>query len=721
MGIALTDDHRELAEVARAFLTSQKARWAARSLLDTADESRPPFWQNLVELGWLGLHIDEEHGGSGYGLPELVVVIEELGRAVAPGPFVPTVIASAVIAKDGTADQKSRLLPGLIDGTITAAIGLDSQVRVSDGLADGDAGIVLGAGLGELLVIAAGDDVLLLERGRDGVSVDVPDNLDPTRRSGRVRLQNVSVSADDIVPGARESTLARARTLLAAEAVGGASDCVDAAVAYAKVREQFGRTIATFQAVKHHCANMLVAAESATAAVWDASRAASEDEQQFRLIAAAAAALAFPAYARNAELNIQVHGGIGFTWEHDAHLHLRRALVIAALLGGDAPARDVFDRTASGAVRENSLDLPAEAEELRTRIRADAAEIATLDKRAQRDKLIETGYVMPHWPKPWGLAADAVEQLVIEEEFRAAGIKRPDYSITGWVILTLIQHGTPWQIERFVEKALRQDEVWCQLFSEPEAGSDAASVKTRATRVDGGWKINGQKVWTSGAQYCSRGLATVRTDPDAPKHAGITTVIIDMKGPGVEVRPLRQITGGSEFNEVFFNDVFVPDEDVVGSPNSGWTVARATLGNERVSIGGSGSYYEGLAAKLVQLAQQHADRSAGAQVRVGYYLAEDHALRLLNLRRAARSVEGAGPGPEGNVTKLKLAEHMIEGGAISAALVGPEVALTDGPGAVVGRMMMGARGMAIAGGTSEVTRNQIAERILGMPRDPLIN
>ena len=721
MGIALTDDHRELEEVARAFLTSQKARWAARSLLDAADESRPPFWHNLVELGWLGLHIDEEHGGSGYGLPELVVVIEELGRAVAPGPFVPTVIASAVIAKDGTADQKSRLLPGLIDGTVTAGIGLDSQAQVSDGVADGDAGIVLGAGLAELLLIAAGDDVLVLERDRDGVSVDVPTNLDPTRRSGRVRLQNVSVTADDILPGARESALARARTLLGAEAVGGASDCVDAAVAYAKVREQFGRTIATFQAVKHHCANMLVAAESATAAVWDASRAASEDERQFRLSAAAAAALAFPAYARNAELNIQVHGGIGFTWEHDAHLHLRRALVIAALLGGDAPAREVFDRTATGAVRENSLDLPDEAEELRTRIRADAAEIAALDKAAQRDKLIATGYVMPHWPKPWGRAADAVEQLVIEEEFRAAGIKRPDYSITGWVILTLIQHGTPWQIERFVEKALRQDEIWCQLFSEPEAGSDAASVKTRATRVDGGWKINGQKVWTSGAQYCSRGLATVRTDPDAPKHAGITTVIIDMKGPGVEVRPLRQITGGSEFNEVFFNDVFVPDEDVVGAPNSGWTVARATLGNERVSIGGSGSFYEGLAAKLVQLAQQHADRLAGAEVRVGYYLAEDHALRLLNLRRAARSVEGAGPGPEGNVTKLKLAEHMVEGGAISAALLGPEVALTDGPGAVVGRMIMGSRGMAIAGGTSEVTRNQIAERILGMPRDPLIN
>jgi alkylation response protein AidB-like acyl-CoA dehydrogenase len=727
MGIALTDDHRELAEVARAFLTSQKARWAARSLLDSPDESRPGFWPDMVELGWLGLHVDEEHGGSGYGLPELVVVIEELGRAVAPGPFVPTVIASAVIAKDGSADQKSRLLPGLIDGTLTAGIGLDSQVQVKDGpnslIAEGEAGIVLGAGLAELLLIAAGDDVLLLDRGRAGVSVSdtggAADNLDPTRRSGRVRLENVSIAAEDIVPRARESALGRARTLLAAEAVGGASDCVDAAVDYAKVRQQFGRTIATFQAVKHHCANMLVATESAIAAVWDASRAAAEDEEQFRLIAAVAAAQAFPAYARNAELNIQVHGGIGFTWEHDAHLHLRRALVSSALFGGDAPAGDVFDRTAAGAVRENSLDLPPEAEELRKRIHADAAEIAALDKKAQRDKLIETGYVMPHWPKPWGRAADAVEQLVIEEEFRAAGIKRPDYSITGWVILTLIQHGTEWQIERFVEKALRQDEVWCQLFSEPEAGSDAASVKTRATRVDGGWKINGQKVWTSGAQYCARGLATVRTDPDAPKHAGITTVIVDMNAAEVEVRPLRQITGSSEFNEVFFNDLFVPDEDVVGAPNSGWTVARATLGNERVSIGGSGSFYEGLASKLVQLAQA-SDRLAGARIRVGNFLADDHALRMLNLRRAARSVEGAGPGPEGNVTKLKLAEHMIEGGAISAALLGPEVALLDGPGAVVGRMMMGARGMAIAGGTSEVTRNQIAERILGMPRDPLI-
>ena len=719
MSIALTDDHRELGSVARSFLTAQKARLAARELLDSDAEGRPPFWSDLAELGWLGLHVDEKYGGSGFGLPELVVVIDELGRAVAPGPFVPTVVVSSVIAAVGTDEQKARLLPGLVDGTHTAAIGFGGNLTVSGGRISGDAGVVLGAGLADVLLLASGEDMLVVERTAAGVTIDVPENLDRSRRSGRVVLTDVAVG-DNTLPGARNAALARTRTLYAAEAVGGASDCVDSAVEYAKVREQFGRTIATFQAVKHHCANMLVAAESAVSCVWDAARAADEDEEQFRLIAAAAATLAFPAYVRNAELNIQVHGGIGFTWEHDAHLHLRRALTVQAVLGGDQSATDVFDLTAKGIARANSLDLPAGSDELRTEIRAEAQRIAALDEKAQLDELIATGYLMPHWPKPWGLAAGAVEQLLCEEEFAAADVVKPDYGITGWVILTLIQHGTPSQIERFVEKALRKDEIWCQLFSEPSAGSDAAAVKTRATRVDGGWTITGQKVWTSGAHYCKRGLATVRTDFDGPKHAGITMVILDMKAPGVEIRPLRQITGGSDFNEVFFNDVFVPDEDVVGEPNAGWTVARATLGNERVSIGGGGGGIAPASAWLMHLAQTHGDRVIGSLQRVGRFLAEDHALRLLNLRRAVRSIEGAGPGPEGNITKLKLADHFQEQGAIAASLVGPDLALEDGEGALASRAAMGARGMAIAGGTSEVARNQIAERILGMPRDPLI-
>ncbi|MEE4022898.1 acyl-CoA dehydrogenase [Gordonia sp. PKS22-38] len=716
MSIALTEDHIELASVVRDFTVERKVRAEARTLLDSEDEPLPPFWQDMADLGWLGLHVPEEFGGSGYGIAELVVVVEELGRAVAPGPFLPTVIASAIV---GQADDpaRGRWLRQLADGSITAGIGLSSDLNVSEESVAGEVRNVLGAPLANIILVVCNDDVLLVEASDTGVGIDARPNLDPTRRCAKVSLSDATVT---VLAGLGSTALALARTLVAAEAVGGAREALDTAVAYAKVREQFGRTIGSFQAVKHHCANMLVGAETATAAVWDAARAADEQDDAFALAAASAAVLALPAYSANAELNIQVHGGIGFTWEHDAHLHLRRATVLKGLFGGQSPARNVFDLTATGPIRANSLDLPAEAEEMRAGISADIRTIAAIDDdTARREKLIETGYVMPHWPRPWGRAADAVEQLVIEEEMTAAELKRPDYSITGWVILTLIQQGTQDQIDRFVKPALRGDEVWCQLFSEPDAGSDAAAVKTRAVREDGGWRINGQKVWTSGAHLCKRGLATVRTDRDAPKHKGITTVIIDMSAPGVEVRPLRQITGGAEFNEVFFTDVFIPDADVVGTPNEGWTVARATLGNERVSIGG-GSGGEDTVAYILGLAERYAHRVDGSRARIGEFLAVENALRLLNLRRAARSVVGAEPGPEGNVTKLLLAEHIGDRARLSAELLGPDIAYTSGAGQMAGLLVLAARGITIAGGTSEITRNQIAERILGLPRDPLI-
>lgn len=717
MSIALTEDHVELASVVREFTVDRKVRAQARERLDASEETRPTFWQEIADLGWLGLHVAEEYGGSGFGVAELVVVTEELGRAVAPGPFLPTVLASAILTRADD-EARARWLRSLVDGMITAGLGLAPGLTESDGKSSGVVDAVLGAPLADLLVLVADADVLVVESSDAGVEVSAPAELDPTRRSARVSLSDAAVVR---LPGLAATALALTRTLVAAEAVGGARDALDTAVAYAKVREQFGRTIGSFQAVKHHCANMLVGAESATAVVWDAARAADEDADALGLVAASAAALALPTYTRNAELNIQVHGGIGFTWEHDAHLHLRRATVLQAFFGGQRPARDVYEYSAAGILRANSLDLPPEAEELRTKVRADIAGIAALDDpTAQREKLIDTGYVMPHWPKPWGRAADSVEQLVIEEEMAAAGVKRPDYSITGWVILTLIQQGTQDQIDRLVRPALLGDEVWCQLFSEPGAGSDAAAVTTRATRVDGGWRINGQKVWTSGAHLCRRGLATVRTDPEAPKHKGITALLIDMEAPGVEVRPLRQITGGSEFNEVFFTDVFVPDADVVGAPNDGWAVARATLGNERVSIGGGAPGSDGAVQQMVALVQGYGDRVEGASTKVGEFLAVEDALRLLNLRRAARSVVGAAPGPEGNVTKLLLAEHLSDRAHLAAELLGPDVAFATGPGKLAGLLILGARGMSIAGGTSEITRNQIAERILGLPRDPLI-
>ncbi|MFV0315425.1 MAG: acyl-CoA dehydrogenase, partial [Microthrixaceae bacterium] len=495
MSIAITDDHRSLEETAADFLAKRNAIGAARELLEAPEESLPEFWDELVSLGWLGLHVPEQHGGSGFGLEELVVVVEQTGRTITPGPFVPTVIASAVIAAAADDDTKARFLPGLADGSCFAGIGLGGSVTVSGGTASGNAATVLGAGFAGIVVVPSGDDVVVVEAG-EGMSVENPPNLDPTRRCGRVTLDSAPAT---VLGGARQVFVDLARLILSAEAVGMASACTDSAAQYAKERLQFGRVIGTFQAVKHHCANMAVATETATSAVWDAAKAAATGGDQLSFTSAVAATKAAPAADLCANLNTQVHGGIAITWEHDAHLFMRRASTLLGLLRADEAAADLVDLGRRGVTRGKQVELPESAEPIRAQVRAFAEEIKDLSREEQRDRLIETGYVMPHWPKPYGREAGAIEQLVIEQEFTKAGVQRPGYGITAWNILTIIEHATEDQASRWVLPALRQETIWCQLFSEPDAGSDAAGVKTRATRVDGGWLVNGQKVWTSDA------------------------------------------------------------------------------------------------------------------------------------------------------------------------------------------------------------------------------
>jgi 3-oxochol-4-en-24-oyl-CoA dehydrogenase len=722
MSIAISEEHRALAQSVADLLTDHQSRAVARSLLEAEADARPAFWTELGGLGLLGLHVSEELGGSGFGLLETLVVAEQMGRHLAPGPFVPTVITSAVLAAAGPEDVQKRLLPGLADGSVIGAAALGGEVTYADGAATGRAGVVISGHLADVLLVPAGDDVLLVEKSAGGVHDEVPANLDQSRRAAKVRLDAAPAM---VLPGARGLLTGVARAVLAAEATGIAAETTEQAAEYAKIRQQFGRPIATFQAVKHHCANMLVAAELATAAAWDAGRAGLGGGDQLSYTAAIAAVLAGSAAVGNANLNIQVHGGIGFTWEHDAHLYLRRATAIAAVLDTERAAIEVTDLVRRGIRRPAAIDLPPEAEPIREAIGPDVARLQGLAGDARKQALIEGGYAMPHWPKPWGRDAAAVEQLVIEQEFASAGIKRPSLGITSWIILTLIQYASPEQVARWVRPALSQDVIWCQLFSEPGAGSDAAGIRTRATRVEGdgkagrGWLVNGQKVWTSGAHLAAFGLATVRTNPDAPKHEGITTMVIDMHAPGVTVRPLMMPNGNSEFNEIFFDDVFVPDADVVGPVDAGWTVARATLGNESVSIGGGDGMFMPIKAFIAPL-DAHPERLAGGAGRVGRHIARTQVMGVLNQRAAYRAVAGGGPGPEGNVTKLLLSEIGHETAAIMAELAGPDAAFLDGDGAMGATLMLMNRAMSIAGGTSEIKRNQIAERILGLPRDPLI-
>jgi alkylation response protein AidB-like acyl-CoA dehydrogenase len=743
--LAITEEHTDLADSTIGQLNRLNSRAAARATLENGAAHPSEIWSAGKDLGWNGLALAEEHGGSGFGLAELAVVLEAQGRELSPGPFLPTVAAAVVIDRCAPDSVRAQLLPGLADGSTVGALALSGNVTIgSDLVVTGESPAVLGAPDADVLVIAAGEDVVIVDARADGVTITALDSLDTTRSVGSVALRGATVEGDRVLRGAARKALTVFRILASAEAVGVSWAALDMAVEYAKVRAQFGRTIGTFQAVKHHAANMLVNAEETTAASWDAARADDLDSAWFP--AAVAASHAIRTQVFNAQYNIQLHGGIAYTWEHDAHLYLRRARTLAALMeeGGD-PLLDIVEGQRSGQAHGASFTLPAEAEAYRSQARAAVAKLQSLPEDKQRDFLVDSGYLVPHWPKPWGRAADVLEQLVVEEEFGSAGrsaggtphasggptrpegrgttgdskpIERPDMGITGWVALTIAQAGTDDQRERWVEPVLRGEVMWCQLFSEPGAGSDAAAVRTAGKKVDGGWRVTGQKVWTSLAQYCQWGLATVRTDPDAPKHAGVTMMAIDMKAPGVTVNPLRGITGDSHFNEVFFDDVFVPDADVVGDVNRGWLVARATLGNERISIGGGSGGAAGFSPDhLIKLLD--ASPSAANYVRrAGECIAETHTLRLLNLRRASRAIAGAEPGPEGNVTKLLVAESGQRITELGMELAGSAAVVGQAPKLL--RSYLGNRAMTIAGGTSEITRNTIAERILGLPRDPLL-
>ncbi|HYF45657.1 MAG TPA: acyl-CoA dehydrogenase, partial [Acidimicrobiales bacterium] len=582
MTLGISEDHLALHETVRKWVEARGVLKAARATLDEAEDALPPFWDELAGLGWLGLHLPEEHGGSGFGLAELAVVLEELGRAVAPGPVLPTALAALVVDRLADDDDiRPDLLPGMADGSIPAAVAFACDPS------DFEWPAVLGGATAEVVVVPRRDGWWALRSSC--LTVQEHKSLDPTRRLATVRLEG-DPDGHALGPEDRPGQVRDlAATLLAAESAGGAAWCVDTAAAYAKDREQFGRPIGQFQAVKHRCADMLGALELARAVAWDASRGGPETE--VALAAAVAGALAPEAYAFCAQGCVQVHGGIGFTWEHDAHLFLRRAMATRQLLGGEEDwNRCVVERARRGARRSMTVDLPAEADAHRAEVDAFLAELRETDKSEWDARIAEGGWLVPNWPAPWGRDAGPIEQLVIDEAFREAHVRRRHLQVGAWVLPTLIVHGSPEQQERFIGPTLSGEITWCQMFSEPGAGSDLASLTTRAEKVDGGWAITGQKVWTTMAHLADWGICLARTNPTAPKHLGISCFLVDLRTPGIDVRPLRELTGAEMFNEVFFDEVFVPDDLVVGEVDAGWEAARTTLANERVSMGSGGSF-----------------------------------------------------------------------------------------------------------------------------------
>ncbi len=358
--------------------------------------------------------------------------------------------------------------------------------------------------------------------------------------------------------------------------------------------------------------------------------------------------------------------------------------------------------------------------------------------------LAESGYVAPHWPEPWGLGASAMDQLVIDEELKKASIQRPQNRIgIGWAGPTIIYAGSDEQKERYLLPMLAGEEIWCQLFSEPDSGSDLASLSTRAVRDGDVWVVAGQKIWTTYAHQAKFGILLARTDPNAPKHEGISYFICPMDAPGVKIEPIVDMTGQHAFNQVFLDEVRLPVANLVGDVNKGWALAKVTLGNERVSLSGEGALWgDGPNAEALVDLVRRSGVSMSKVLRYGLVKVwmEGEILRLLRMRQLAATLAGQQPGPEASVRKAMGDVHgkhlmdMAKDIAGAYGMLGDAGPLDGMKGELGAGAWAGEGGLAwislvwslgylyscaltIGGGTTEVQHNIVAERILGLPKD----
>lgn len=736
MPIAISPEHQDLADSVRSLVARVAPSEVLHAALESPIDNPPPYWQAAAEQGLQGVHLAESVGGQGFGILELAIVLSEFGYGAVPGPFVPSAIASALISAH---DPDAKVLAELASGAAIAAYAMEccALTATRQGpneevlVIRGEVRAVPGAAQASLLVlpvaIDSGEEWVVLRA--EQLEIEPVKSLDPLRPIAHVRANAVEVGDDAVLSNLTMATAhALMITLLSAEAIGVARWATDTASHYAKIREQFGRPIGQFQAIKHKCAEMIADTERATAAVWDAARALDESRENgwdmaasnAEFAAAVAATLAPAAAQRCTQDCIQVHGGIGFTWEHDTNVYYRRALLLAASFGrsSEYPQRVVDTATTTG-MRAVDIDLDPDTERLREEIRADVAALKAMEREQRTVAIAEGGWVLPYLPKPWGRASSPVEQIIIAQEFAAGRVKRPQVGIAAWIIPSIVAFGTEEQKQRFLPPTMRGEMIWCQLFSEPGAGSDLAGLTTKATRAEGGWRITGQKIWTTAAQYSQWGALLARTDPSAPKHNGITYFLLDMRSEGVTVKPLRELTGQEFFNTVYIDDVFVPDEYVLGDVNRGWEVSRNTLTAERVSIGGSDANFLATLPEFVEFVRD-GQFDQVAQHRAGQLIAEGHAAKVLNLRSTLLTLAGGDAMPSAAISKL-LSMRTGQGYAeFAVSSFGTDAAIGDTgqlPGKW-GEYLLASRATTIYGGTSEIQLNIIAERLLGLPRDP---
>lgn len=719
MLLATSDFQRTLEEVLTKWSRQDAVVAARRAAAGDDAPDVADLWSRLVDLGALELAVPTEQGGAGGSLADLAVVLERLGHAMVPGDYLPTAAASTVLARTSMTDTVAAVLEEIAGGGVTVAVAVDGGVSAgADGRLHG-VGLMIGAAEGGYALVCeqpgGAQRCYLVRVGDEGVSVDRRPTIDVTRTLSEFRLDGVQPQAE---LGGVTASFVRdiLLTCLSAEAAGIAGWCLETAVEYAKTRHQFGQPIGSFQAIKHLCAEMAVQREEATAAAWDAASCAS-DPDQLELSAAAAADVSIGAAFDVAKSCIQVLGGIGYTWEHDAHLYLRRAFTARLVSGSVGALRERLALLAVGGRRRvpSAVYTREDGDEVYAEARKFADRVRLLSTERQRAALAEEGYLVPGWPRPYGRGADSATALTISVALADSKVAVPDLVIGNWLARAIVDHGDEHQQERFVWPTLRGEVAWCQLFSEPDAGSDLASVRTRASRVPGGWQLDGQKVWTSLAAEADWGLCLARTDPNAPKRKGITAFIVDMRSPGIQLRPIREMSGEARFNEVFLDAVVVPDDAVVGVVNDGWKVATSSLATERLAMGARAGLTPAM-SQLLRMVTERPETDHEWLTKVGGLFARSLVKDANDRRAAVAGLAGADAGALPLVAKLTGVRLTQDEREAVLLIQGARAALDFGEQRTWVRDFLSGRALSIAGGSSQILLNMLGERVLGLPR-----
>ncbi len=784
MNFDFSDEQNQLRDEVRKYLARESPPSVARELLDRGGTHSVAVWQGLVDIGVTQLMLPEDCGGSGLGALELCVVAEEVGRQLGAVPLASTLyLAAQTLLLGASPAQQRRWLAPVASGAIGAfAAPLDGVLagvalpRFADGKLSGSVDLVAdGAAAQWAVVLAVGADgrpVWVVSDLSFGLERRPLATLDPSKPFAAWTFAATPAEALDSVTDA-VPLLARVRdraaVLLAFEQLGAADAAVEMAAAFARERRTFGRTIGSYQGIKHKLADLYndnqVARVHCYYGAWALAADAAGPDGAPELAAAAAAARvsASQAATQAAHEGLHVHGGMGYTWDMDCHLFMRRARQQAVLLGHEFDWREQLagalerrlaepgatkraQRAAGSMDFDDSPEEAAFRAECRTWLGANAdlkassdtlyrpdasAEQRMADARAWQARKAAAGYGAITWPRALGgRGGTPIQELIWREEEGRYNVPTGLFNVSlGMVMPAVLAHASNEVRALHVAPALTGRHLWCQLLSETGAGSDLGMVRTRAERcTDGrdGWLLNGQKVWASLAQFAEYGLVLARTDPTLPKFDGLTSFFIDMKSPGISVRPIRQPSGEADFNEVFLEDVFVPDSQRVGAEGAGWKVTLTGLMSERLSMGGV--MPPDLWRTLAKLLQQTHIRGAPAlrdgrfRERLANFYLVAQALWLLQCRALTALGKGRDPGPEMTGAKVLVAQALQAFTRLAIDLQGPRgVLAASGRGedfAMIERLWFGAAGMRIAGGTDEIVRNSIGERVLGLAPEP---